>query len=117
MKAIAELLILISLGAFLAVPFAILVREAGGIFGLMNWMMIIIGTLGGAIGAFKIAHAVKSKVRRAGAAFLGAMFGLLISGVMASSAKDMHEQQCQETEGAFSRALSECDGPIGASSE
>lgn len=113
MKSIAELFILITLGAFLAFPFAILVREAGGLFNFIGWMMIATGTLGGGIFTFQITREMKSIARRVGVIFVAAMLCLLFFGFIASAVKDIREEQCQQTEGAFSRALSECDGPIG----
>ena len=112
MKGILDLAVLVTLGAFLAVPLAMLVHAAGGIFSLMRWVMVGTLLLGGVLVTFNATRETKSKGRRFALVLLGGLGGLLLGFAAAWATVSEHEAQCAEAN-RFSRTLMECDGPIG----
>ncbi|ECD1574139.1 hypothetical protein EWD90_22175 [Salmonella enterica subsp. enterica serovar Virchow] len=111
MKSVIELVGLLFLGAVLAVPFAVLIREAGGVHNFIALVMIGTATLGGTV--IGMSCRTKTKKGRIGAALTGALLGLMLSVGMAKALESDRQEQCKEADGAFGRAFLECDSPMG----
>lgn len=114
MKDVANLVVLLTLGAVLSVPLLMLVQAAGGVFSFLRLMMMAGCVLGGAGFAFASTRATKSKGKRIGLVIVGGLVGLFLGVAGASLSKSEHESQCTEAHGA-TRVMMECDGPIGGS--
>ncbi|WP_395228074.1 hypothetical protein [Escherichia coli] len=112
MKGVLDLAVVVTLGAFMAVPLAMLVHAVGGVFNLLRWGMVATLLLGGVLLTLNATRDTKSKGRRFALVLLGGIGGLLLGIAVAWASLSEHEAQCAEANGV-NRTLLECDGPIG----